>query len=61
MQFIDMLQIVKYTADDNGYNADVRYEGQAKYPQAGGAGGFGGSGGGYPSGGGAGGFGGYHY
>lgn len=44
---------MKYTADDNGYNADVSYEGQARFPQGGG--------GGYSGGGGKGGFGGYNY
>ncbi|KAE8573579.1 pro-resilin isoform X2 [Halyomorpha halys] len=39
-------QKVSYTADNQGYNADVQYEGEAKF---GGPGGSGGSGG-YPSG-----------
>lgn len=56
-------QIVSYTADYNGYNANVQYEGQARFPAGGGGGqgGFGGSGGSYGgSGGGSGGFGGGH-
>ena len=27
------MQIVTYTADENGYNADVKFEGEAKYPE----------------------------
>lgn len=27
------MQTVKYTADSHGYNADVEYEGEAKYPE----------------------------
>jgi hypothetical protein len=27
------VQIVTYTADENGYNADVKFEGEAKYPE----------------------------
>lgn len=55
-------QIVRYMADDaHGYNAEVHYEGQAQFPQGGGAGGYhrgGGGAGGYH--GGSGGAGGYH-
>ncbi|KAK6623147.1 hypothetical protein RUM43_008999 [Polyplax serrata] len=53
--------IVSYTADENGYQPEIKYEGEARQ---GGAGGYGGSGaggysnGGYSNGGGAGGFGG---
>ena len=25
-------QVVRYTADENGYRADVSYEGEAQYP-----------------------------
>ena len=26
-------QIVTYTADEYGYHADIKYEGEAKYPE----------------------------
>lgn len=48
-------QVVTYTADDGGYNAEVKYDGEAQSggggPSGGGGGGGGGGASGYPSGG----------
>lgn len=44
-------QVVTYTADDGGYNAEVKYDGEAQPQPAGPNGGGGAAPGGYPSGG----------